>query len=197
MYFDSLLQSQRCPKTGPNKARPAGEWNAASARKEISGASDGVIRPPEARANGCLVIANDGKHLEGIHCSMLIKVPAPAVVVISIEGTDVGELGDAPFDALAPLLNPDRRTELFIDARAARGPSIDVSSEWARWLIAHRGQLLHVSMLTGSRFVQLSASFVKSFADLGDTMRLYSDDRAFEGAVSNAVGNAFARERDA
>ncbi|HEU5075183.1 MAG TPA: hypothetical protein VFU02_13425 [Polyangiaceae bacterium] len=142
------------------------------------------------------MIASDGKRLEGIHCTMVIKVPAPAVVVIGIEGTDVGELGDAPFHALAPLLSAGRRTELFIDARAARGPSIDVSSEWARWFIAHRGQLLHVSMLTGSRFVQLSAGFVKSFADLGDTMRLYSDDRAFEGALSNAVGNSFARERE-
>lgn len=137
----------------------------------------------------------EGKRLEGIHCSMLIKVPAPAVVVISIDGTDVGELGQAPFQALTPLLKNQAAIELFIDARSARGPSIDVSSDWAWWLLAHRAQLLHVSMLTGSRFVQLSAALVRSFADLGDTMRLYTDDRVFEGALSNAVGNALARER--
>src|SRR5688572_7547142 len=143
------------------------------------------------------MIPADGKRLEGIHCTMVIKVPAPAVIVISIEGTDVGELGEAPFQVLAPLLGNAERIELFIDARNARGPSVDVSSEWARWLLAHRARLLHVSMLTGSRFVQLSAALVRSFADLGDAMRLYTDDRVFEGALSNAVGNAFARERRA
>jgi hypothetical protein len=143
------------------------------------------------------MIPADGKRLEGIHCSMVIKVPAPAVIVITIDGTDVGELGEAPFQTLTPLLAASKHVELFIDARSARGPSIDVSSDWARWLFAHRAQLLHVSMLTGSRFVQLSAGLVKSFADLGDAMRLYSDDRVFEGALSNAIGNAFARERSA
>jgi hypothetical protein len=141
------------------------------------------------------MIPTDGTRLEGLHCAMLIKAPAPGVVVITIEGTDVGELGEAPFRALEPPLLSRKRSELFVDARKARGPSIDVSSEWARWLIQHRARLLHVSMLTGSRFVQLSAGFVRSFADLSDIMRLYSDDRAFEGALSNAVGNAEAREQ--
>lgn len=124
---------------------------------------------------------------------MVIDAPAPGVVVVTIEGTDVGELGEKPFRALESLLSTDWRTELFIDARGARGPAIDVSSEWARWLIRYRPSLLHVSMLTGSRFVQLSAGFVRSFAELGDAMRLYSDERVFEGALSNAVGNAHAR----
>jgi hypothetical protein len=140
------------------------------------------------------MVPTDGTRLEGLHCAMLIKAPAPGVVVITIEGTDVGELGDAPFRALEPLLLAGGRTELFVDAQKARGPSIDVSGEWAQWLSRHRSRLLHVSMLTGSRFVQLSADFVRSFAGLGDIMRLYGDDRAFEGAVSNAVGNAQARE---
>lgn len=141
------------------------------------------------------MMSTDGQRLEGIHCTMVIKVLAPAVILISIDGTDVGELGEAPFHTLMPLLETAGRVELFIDARSARGPSIDVSSEWARWLLAHRAYLLHVSMLTGSRFVQLSAGVVKSYAQLGDTMRLYTDDRVFEGAVSNAVGNALARQR--
>lgn len=123
---------------------------------------------------------------------MIIESRAPAVVLITIEGTDVGELGAAPFRALEQRL-ADERIELFIDASEARGPSIDVSSEWAFWLHKHRARLLHVSMLTGSPLVELSASFVKGFADLGDLMRAYSERRGFEGALSNAVGNARAR----
>lgn len=135
----------------------------------------------------------DCVRLEGRHCVMHIQSPAPGVALVTIEGTDVGELGDAPFRTLQEMLPNGEQLELFIDAQKARGPSIDVSSEWARWLARQRPRLLHVSMLTGSRFVQLSAGFVRTFADLGDTMRMYTDDRAFEGALSNAVGNARAR----
>lgn len=131
--------------------------------------------------------------LEGLHCAITIESPAPGVIVITIAGTDVGELGQRPFLALAPLLLQSDRTELFIDARRARGPSIDVSSDWAQWLSVNRAKLIHVSMLTASRFVQLSAGFVRTFADLEDLMRLYADDRVFEGALSNALANAAAR----
>lgn len=128
--------------------------------------------------------------LEGLHCTMVIEGLAPGVVLVTITGTDVGELGQAPFEALAPLLDGVGLVELFIDASGARGPSVDVSSEWARWLGRHRDRLRHASMLTASRFVQLTADFVREFAELGDKMRIYSDPAVFQGALSNAVGNA-------
>jgi len=55
------------------------------------------------------------------------QAAALAVILITIEGTDVGELGEAPFHTLMPLLETGGSVELFIDARNARGPSIDVS----------------------------------------------------------------------
>lgn len=128
--------------------------------------------------------------LEAVHCTMTIGEPAPGVVLVTIEGTDIGDLGDAPFRALAPMFTSDRRVELFVDARRARGPSIDVSNDWALWLARHRHGLRHVSMLTASRFVQLTADFVRRFADLGERMRIYTDPAVFEGALSNALGNA-------
>ena len=68
--------------------------------------------------------------------------------------------------------------QLFIDARAVKGATIDVSNEWALWLRANRPRLARVSMLTGSPFVQLTAKFVARFADISDMMRIYSDRRA-------------------
>jgi len=53
---------------------------------------------------------------------------------------------------------------LFIDARDVRGASIEVSGEWARWLSAHKVQLREISMLTGSRFIEVAADFVRRFA---------------------------------
>jgi hypothetical protein len=124
-----------------------------------------------------------------LDCTMTIDELAPGVVLMVIEGIDIGQLGDAPFRTMAQLL-ADRRVELFIDARHARGPSMDVSGDWAVWLGRHRDALRHVSMLTGSRFVQLTADFVRRFAELGDIMRIYTEPSAFEGALSDALGNA-------
>lgn len=48
-------------------------------------------------------------------------------------------------------------------------------------------------MLTGSRFVQVSAGFVRKFADLGDIMRLYTEPIAFEAVLAHCIANARAR----
>lgn len=133
---------------------------------------------------------------EGVSCSLSIRWPAPFVVVIAIEGTDTGELGEAPFLALEADVAGPGRIQLFIDARATRAASMHVSKDWALWLARHRDRMHHISMLTASRFVQLTADFVRNFAELGALMRIYSDPAAFEGALSNAVGNALAALED-
>ncbi|MGE0549233.1 MAG: hypothetical protein AB7R00_19330, partial [Kofleriaceae bacterium] len=95
---------------------------------------------------------------------------------------DVGEHGNAPLDVLDHLLSAGPFT-LFVDARRGAGASIDVSNVWARWLRSHRDQLHRIHMLTGSRFVQLTADFVRRFAELGDTMLIYTDGAAFDEAL--------------
>jgi hypothetical protein len=130
---------------------------------------------------------------EGLHCTISVAHPQPGIVLVSFEGQDTGELGDAAFQAIERAFVARSRIELFIDARLGKAASVDVSSEWARWLSAKRDHLLHVSMLTGSRFIQLSAGFVRKFADLGDLMRLYSDSAAFEAVLAHSIANARAR----
>jgi hypothetical protein len=124
------------------------------------------------------------------HGSLTVRRPAPRVVLLVLVGNDAGQFGDAPFKELANDVQGDARLELFIDARSGVAASLDVSSEWAIWLGTHKHRFRHVSMLTGSRFIQLSAGFVRKFADMGELMRLYTDPAAFEGALSNAVANA-------
>jgi hypothetical protein len=138
----------------------------------------------------------DEVRFEGMNCSLVIRRPAPSVVLVVIEGTDTGELGEAPFRELAADVAGPGRIELFVDARATRAASMHVSKDWALWLAGNRDRMQHISMLTASRFVQLTADFVRSFAELGPLMRIYSDPAAFEGALSNAVGNALAPRGD-
>jgi hypothetical protein len=130
---------------------------------------------------------------EGVHCTIKVSHPHPTIVVVAFEGQDTGELGNAAFLEIEKAFAFAPQIELFIDARHGKAASVDVSSDWARWLAAKRAHLLHISMLTGSRFIQMSAGFVRKFADLGDVMRLYSDAAAFEGALTNSIANARAR----
>ena len=129
--------------------------------------------------------------LEGVHVTFVISRPAVGVVLVAIHGNDGGEHGDAPFRELERNIGPGRAPiELYIDARTTRLASLNVSSDWARWLATYRARFRHISMLTGSRFIQLTADFVRRFADLGDLMRLYTDPAAFEGALSASIASA-------
>lgn len=123
---------------------------------------------------------------EGVHCTMEITRPARGVVVVAITGSDVGEFGDAPFQELeGDLASPP--LEMFIDSRSTRGASVDVSNEWARWLRRHRAHLSRITMLTGSRFIEITAEFVRRFADLDDVMRVTTDPAAFDAALAETI----------
>lgn len=64
---------------------------------------------------------------------------------------------------------------------------IDVSGEWAGWLRTHKPQLRDINMLTGSRFVQVTAEFVRRFAGLQGVMRIYTEPAAFDEALAKLL----------
>jgi hypothetical protein len=125
---------------------------------------------------------------DGVHCKLTIQLFPSGIVTLRISGTDVGEFGEAPMLQLNERLAGGETIDLFIDARDVRAASIEVSGEWARWLRAHKVQLREVSMLTGSRYVQVTADFVRRFSDLEGVMKVYTDERAFDTALTTALG---------
>jgi hypothetical protein len=128
------------------------------------------------------------------HCELTLERPAPAVLVLKLSGHDIGELGDAPFRELAPdVAKGQRPRELFIDAREGQAASIDVSGAWAQWLREHKAQLRVIHFLTASRFIQLSADFVRKFAELGEHMRIYTEANAFDAELKSAIDRALSR----
>lgn len=133
--------------------------------------------------------------LRGHSLTISVARSHPSIVLVTFEGQDIGELGDAPFQAIEKFLVACPRVELFIDARRGKAASIEVSSDWARWLAAKREHFWHISMLTGYRFVQMSAGFVRKFADLGDLMRLYTEATAFEAVLAHSIANARAHSQ--
>ena len=124
------------------------------------------------------------------HCTFAISSPARGIVVLRISGRDVGELGAVPMRQLETYLSDRQAVEFYIDARRTQGASIEVSSDWALWLGAHRSHFQHISMLTGSRFIQITAGFVRSFASLEDLMRIYTDSEAFDEALAASITEA-------
>jgi hypothetical protein len=133
----------------------------------------------------------DRFELEGLHCTLAIAWPAPGIALVTISGTDTGEFADLPFRELERgLTGPVEQLDLFIDGRDTRGASIDVSNDWAAWLSGHRERLQRVTMLTGSRFIRMTAEFVRQFADLGEIMRVTTDLAAFDAELGAAVAGA-------
>jgi hypothetical protein len=130
---------------------------------------------------------------DGIHCKLTIQLCPGGVVVLRIAGTDVGEFGEEPMKELNQRLAVGDPIDLYIDAREVRGASIEVSGEWARWLRAHKVHLRDVSMLTGSRYIQVTAEFVRRFSDLEGMMKVYTDERAFDDALHAALSSAAAQ----
>lgn len=128
-----------------------------------------------------------GRRFEGVHCTLEIRRPGERVVLVTITGTDIGELGEAPFRELDRDLADERPLELFIDTRDTRDASMGVSQDWAVWLQRNRAHFHRVTMLPGSRFIQVTADFVRRFADLGDCMYITTDAAAFDTALETAV----------
>lgn len=128
-------------------------------------------------------MATPAIRFDGIHCNLSIERLAVRVVLMRIGGTDVGEFGDAPMKALEEHIADSSPVHLFIDARDVRGASIEVSGEWAAWLSGHKRALTSVTMLTGSRFIQITAEFVRRFASLEGSMRICTDPAVFEQAL--------------
>jgi hypothetical protein len=132
------------------------------------------------------VVSKTEVRFEGVHCSVVVDRPAPDVLVIRVEGADVGELGERPFRELSRDLEGATPIHLFIDARAATGASIEVSAHWGTWLRANQLRFGNVTMLPGSRFVEITASFVREFSGLRDRMRIETDPAAFDAALRAA-----------
>lgn len=126
------------------------------------------------------------REFQGLHGTFTIRRPRPGVVILEIVGHDVGEFGEAPFEELEKDLKLGVPLQMFVDARTTNGATIDVSNDWALWLRSHKTQLAHLSMLTRSKFIQLTADFVRKFSELGERMRLYTDEATFDAAVAAA-----------
>jgi hypothetical protein len=140
--------------------------------------------------NSMVALPAPGVEYEAIHCRPTITRPATGIALVVLTGSDIGEFGDLPMRELAKDLAGFGPIELFIDARAVRGASIDVSSRWAFWMATHRSHFRHISMLTGSRYIEITAAFVRRFSGLTGLMKIFTDRAAFDESLLLSVRRA-------
>jgi hypothetical protein len=127
---------------------------------------------------------------EGVHCCLTLSFPGRNVCVATFEGPDAGEFGEAPLLALNDYLRDADTMTLFVDGRKVPGASIDVSSAWALWMQKNRERLRQIHFLSGSRFIHMTATFVRRFAGLEDRMFIYTDAEMFEAAIDQTIAKS-------
>ena len=128
--------------------------------------------------------------LQSEACRFDIERRSAAALLMRIEGHDVGEFGALPMRCLEAFMFAGQPVELFVDARATRGASMDVSQAWADWLGRERARFAAIHMLTGSRYVQFTAEFVRRFSELEAVMRVYREAAEFDAALAAASPGA-------
>ncbi len=125
-------------------------------------------------------------NFDGAHCSVVLEQLSESVILMKLSGTDTGELRDRPMKALDEWLAHSTPIDFFIDARDVRGASIDVSSDWAAWFTANRERFRSITMLTGNKFVQITAEFVRRFAGLNGIMWVCTEPNVFDLSLDQA-----------
>ena len=122
--------------------------------------------------------------LETPGCSFLIERRGATLVYVRILGHDIGEFGDLPMRCIEAFLPPALPVQLFVDARGARGASMDVSNAWSAWLGRNRARFAGIHMLAGSRYVHFTAEFVRRFSELEQLMHVHASADAFDAALA-------------
>ena len=134
--------------------------------------------------------SRESVRFEGVHCELTLSFPGRNVCVATFKGHDAGEFGEAPLLVLNDYLRDASVMTLFVDGRKVPGASIEVSSAWALWMQKNRQRLQQIHILCGSRFIQMTATFVRRFAELEDRMFIYTDAPVFEAATDQIVAKS-------
>jgi len=85
------------------------------------------------------------------------------------------------------LLQRFPRAVVVLRITGTDGASIAISGDWAVWLGANQASLRSVTMLTGSRFIQVTAEFVRRFSALEGIMRICTEPPVFDSALAEAM----------
>ncbi|MES3026000.1 MAG: hypothetical protein V4857_30840 [Pseudomonadota bacterium] len=113
----------------------------------------------------------------------------PGALLVTITGNDTGQFGTAALDEIRLEILRHGALELLIDAEMAQLVAPEVSQEWTRFFSASREQLKRVSVLTGSKLINLTVAIAQHLSYTGKLIQIYSDRELFDAALARAGAN--------
>jgi hypothetical protein len=123
--------------------------------------------------------------------TMVLTRLGPGIILMSATGHDVGQFGDEPFEWLEQEMGRHGSIEVFVDTREMFNATQTVADGWSNWISRHRSRLKRMSLLTSSKYVQMTLEVAKLFSRTGELMRIYTDAPAFSDAISQSLGRSF------
>jgi hypothetical protein len=127
----------------------------------------------EMQADGTVVIGD-------ARCKFTFRRYGRGVLEMVIAGTDTGQFGTAAIDEVSVALMSERPLELFVDASEAAMPAVNVSQQWTRFIALNQKDFKRVSVLVGSRAVELTMAIAQHLSQTGKLMQIYSDEELYE-----------------
>jgi hypothetical protein len=112
----------------------------------------------------------------------------PGALLVTIAGQDLGQFGTATLDEIRLELLRHRPLELFVDAAAAQVVSVDVSRAWTQFFSLNREQLKRVSVLVGSKAIELTVAIAQHLSQTGNLIQIYTDAELFVARLQAARG---------
>lgn len=114
-------------------------------------------------------------------------------LLVTIIGNDHGQFGTMALDEMRLAIMREGVLELLIDAELTSNVSVEVSQEWTRFFSTSRKQLSRVSVLTGSKLMNLTVAISQHLSNTGNLIQIYSDRELFDVAVARAGQAALSR----
>jgi hypothetical protein len=81
-----------------------------------------------------------------------------------------------------------RPVELYVDAQGAVAVNVAVSKEWTQFFSLNREHLSRVSVLAGSRAIELTVAIAQHLSQTGNLIQIYTDRELFDARVRAARG---------
>lgn len=110
----------------------------------------------------------------------------PGALLITISGIDAGQFGTATLDEVRLEMLRHRPVELFVDAEAAVAVTVEVSKEWTHFFALNREHLKRVSVLVGTKAIELTVAIAQHLSQTGNLIQIYSDRELFEARLAAA-----------
>jgi hypothetical protein len=133
------------------------------------------------------LITTDGSTiLESGNGKFCFRRLTPGALLVTISGNDQGQFGTSALDEIRLEILRHGRLELLVDAEQAELVTVEVSQEWTRFFATTREQLTRVSVLTGSKLINLTVAIAQHLSQTGNLIQIYSDRSLFEVALAKA-----------